>query len=346
MTIRFFSLLVLIMVLSISSSYAENMDYAAVYKKASGSVVFVAAFTEESKIQQGSGFIISKSGLVVTNSHVIYFDDDKKAASRIVLYLKPEKITGRQSDDLTRRYDAKLVEYNKNLDLALLKIIDPPANLPVLKWADPAGTVVGISTAAIGHPVGGTRWSLTTGRISGKISDFNNIKGRQMIQMENSLNPGNSGGPLINAEGQVIGVNTATMREGPNGFVIEGINFAISGKTAMNWLNKRGTAAKPETRNKKLAPKVIVEEKKRSFNAEKAKKVEKKIESKVEKKVEKKVEEKPVKQAQKESKKDKNKDKIEPGKVFTPNDIEKMMDKMVDDMEEEFKQHRRQYKRY
>lgn len=327
-----------ILTLLLSQALAGEMDYAAVYQKTSGSVVLVAAYADNGNSKQGSGFIISADGLVVTNSHVIYFDEAKKAALRIVIYLKPDKISGRAGDDLTLRYDARLLDYSNELDLALLKISDPPKNLKVLDFADPEKTVVGLATAAIGHPVGGTRWSLTTGRISGNISDFNNVAGRNMIQMENSLNPGNSGGPLINAEGRVIGVNTATMRKGPDGFVLEGINFAISGDTAMNWLEKEKVQINPVKRNNKQDQPVMVKEKKAFSSSEKM------GDNLLDRqRPEKKPVKNPVKKLRKQDNKKEKKPEVKPGKVFTPNDIEKMMDKMVDDMEEEFKQHKKKY---
>jgi serine protease Do len=281
---------------------AEDMNYALVYEQAAPSVVFVASFIDESTGKQGSGFVITPDGYILTNRHVIWDDAQKKPAARILVFLRPEKITGRSADDLVHRMDAKLIASDDTLDLALLKI-DTGKTLKTLVFSPQDAVKIGLATAAIGHPVGGVRWSLTTGRISGQAEDHAGIVGRRMIQMETPLNPGNSGGPLLNAAGQVLGVNTATLREGPGGVVVEGINFAISGDAARTWVE---SVMPPAVRQK---PKVA-----KSSEPLKPKQGQKVA-------------------APKET---------TPGTVYEPDDMQKMVEQMANDIEAEFEQRRKQ----
>lgn len=235
-------MMLLSLLLSLPAAAGE-MDYAAVYAAASPSVVYIASFIDESAGKQGSGFFVSND-LVLTNRHVIWDDQQKKAAGRILVFIKPAKVSGRSQDDLVHRYDATLVDQDETLDLALLKIGKLDKEVTPLSFAPQETVKVGIPAAAIGHPAGGTRWSLTTGRISGNMADFDGVAGRNMIQMETALNPGNSGGPLLDAKGQVIGVNTAVQRNTPGGIVLEGLNFALTGEAALSWLKGKLPAPK------------------------------------------------------------------------------------------------------
>jgi len=97
---------------------------------------------------------------------------------------------------------------------------------------------VGDTVAAIGHPEGGGLWTLTTGTVSA----LRKMGRRDIVQSQASLNPGNSGGPLLNANGQVVGVNSFVSRSGSSSVTLEGLNFAIRSNVARTWLNSKGVA--------------------------------------------------------------------------------------------------------
>jgi serine protease Do len=171
-----------------------------VYQKASPAVVSVY-----SSNGVGSGTIISKDGLVLTNAHVV---QGSRQTVTVVL-----------SDGTRLRGD--IVAYAGNgLDLAAIKIAGQD-NLPAIAIA-PAGSVqVGQRAFAIGNPFGQFQGTFTTGIVS-RID-----RQRGLIQTDAAINPGNSGGPLLNSQGELIGVNTAIFTSGQEGGNI-GIGFAIS----------------------------------------------------------------------------------------------------------------------
>jgi serine protease Do len=158
----------------------------------------------------GSGFLIDAGGYVVTNNHVI------DGADEIVVTLND----GRQ-------YDATLAGHDPKTDLALLKIAaDEP--LPYVRFADSDHSRVGDWVLAIGNPfgLGGTA---TAGIISARGRDIQSGPYDDYLQIDAPINSGNSGGPVFNARGEVIGINTAIFS--PNGGNI-GIGFAIPANQA------------------------------------------------------------------------------------------------------------------
>lgn len=150
----------------------------------------------------GSGFIIGKDGFIVTNNHVI------ENADKIEVILKDEK-----------EFDAEIVGRDPNTDLALIKI-KATDNLPVLTFGNSDTLAVGQWVVAIGNPFG-LEHTVTAGIVSAKGRVIGSGPYDDFIQTDASINPGNSGGPLLNMEGEVVGINTAIVAGG------QGIGFAI-----------------------------------------------------------------------------------------------------------------------
>lgn len=171
-----------------------------VYQRASPAVVSINVGNGV-----GSGSIISPDGLVLTNAHVV-----ENASSTVTVALADG-----------RRLTADVVAFGNNgLDLAVLKIRGQN-NLPTIRFASPGSVRVGQRAFAIGNPFGRFAGTFTVGIVS-RIDPQ-----RGLIQTDAAINPGNSGGPLLNSQGELIGVNTAIFTSGRNPGNI-GIGFAIS----------------------------------------------------------------------------------------------------------------------
>ena len=170
----------------------------------------------------GSGFIIDPSGLIVTNAHVI---------------ANADQITVTLSDDTVLQ--AQVVGRDSVTDLALLKIETKTA-LPAASWGDSAKTKVGDWVLAIGNPfgLGGT---VTAGIISATARDIHSGPYDDYLQTDASINRGNSGGPMFNLQGEVIGINTAIYS--PSGGSI-GIGFAIPTALAQPIIDQLKTTGK------------------------------------------------------------------------------------------------------
>ena len=150
----------------------------------------------------GSGFIIDKAGFVVTNNHVI------EGADQIKVKLDDES-----------EFDAQVIGRDPSTDIALLKL-KTTNDLPIAKLGSSGDLKVGQWVVAIGSPFGLER-TVTAGIVSAKGRVIGSGPYDDFIQTDASINPGNSGGPLINMQGEVVGINTAIVASG------QGIGFAI-----------------------------------------------------------------------------------------------------------------------
>src|SRR6185369_8488082 len=200
----------------------------AAVESAKNAVVKIDAFkTEKNKMVpagSGSGFIFSSDGYIFTNAHVI------QQAEKIKVAL----IDGRETEGVVIGKDA-------DSDLAVLKIYEH--NLSVSKLGESNDLKIGQLVIAIGNPFG-YQHTVTAGVVSALGRTLRSTTGRMIdniIQTDAALNPGNSGGPLINSDAEVIGVNTATIRQA------QGLCFSISinsAKDIANMLIREGRVRK------------------------------------------------------------------------------------------------------
>lgn len=209
----------------------ENVENA-VAKKAIPSVVGITTVTQSNDIFNlnkyvqgvGSGVIVSSDGYILTNSHVV---GNGNAKEMNVIFSNGEKTSG------------KLIWQDESLDLAVIKV--EKTGLPVMDIGDSDKVSVGDKAIAIGNPLGlDLQSTLTSGYISGLNRTINMENGASMdglIQTDAAINGGNSGGALLNAKGELIGINTAKASGG------EGIGFAIPiniAKTIVNEIKEKG----------------------------------------------------------------------------------------------------------
>jgi len=171
---------------------------------------------EKAKIGGGSGFIVSPDGYVLTCNHVV---DDPDASYTVIV-------------DPDHKYECAVLAKDPLIDIAVLKINS--SNLQSLPMGDSLNIELGENVLAVGNPLGEFEDTLSAGIISGlsrKITAWGGAQMKQtslrgLIQTDAAINPGNSGGPLVNMQGQAIGINTAMVMNAQNlGFAIP-INYA------------------------------------------------------------------------------------------------------------------------
>ena len=205
-----------------TAAEGEALTAQEVYAAVNPSVVMVAVAIDEEKASIGTGVILTEDGYVVTNAHVI--------AGGLSAWV---------ALDTGEVLDAELVGFDSTEDLARLKLVDGQG-LPAARLGDSDACVVGDQVYAIGNPLGvELRGTLTNGLISA-IDRQVTMEGRvmTMLQTTAALNNGNSGGPLINDRGQVIGINTMKMSGGKTATAtVEGLGFAVPTRRVVAVIN-------------------------------------------------------------------------------------------------------------
>lgn len=183
------------------------------------------------QIGAGSGFFVSSDGLILTNKHVV---SDNQASYTVL------------TND-RKKYEAKVLAQDPVNDLAILKV--DITNAPTLELSDSSTIQIGQRAIAIGNSLGQYQNTVTTGVVSGigrsitagdSEGESEQLEG--VIQTDAAINPGNSGGPLLNAAGQVVGINTAVDREG------QLVGFAIPSsdvKKALDSFKRSGKITRP-----------------------------------------------------------------------------------------------------
>ncbi len=225
------------LLLLVLPNFVSGFPAVEVYEKNSKAVVLILASNDNSGHGMvGSGSIIAP-GTVLTNAHVIYDKDSSRLWTNIRVYLKPDIVTGKFSTDLVKRHKADVIAYDTELDLAVLKVGGLPSDTGMIEIGNSEEVKIGEEVVAIGHPEQGGLWTLTYGRISGQIRNQSDIPGKHVFQTDTSLNRGNSGGPLLDRRGYMIGINSAAARVGNDNMPINGINFAIKSSVVKKWLD-------------------------------------------------------------------------------------------------------------
>ncbi|MCA9520928.1 MAG: trypsin-like peptidase domain-containing protein [Myxococcales bacterium] len=187
---------------------AQALTKIEVYKKCAPAVVLIVQEMAPGRVRFGSGSIINARGQIITNHHVV----TGGGLLKVFLY---DKFRDKLEDNLQtfmannkdKALTARLVRSDAYRDLALVQIVKAPRNLPTIPIGDSSKVQPGQDIVVIGNPRGLT-WTLTSGSVSAVR--------KNSIQVEAAINPGNSGGPLLNMNGEMIGVNTFIRRNSNN----------------------------------------------------------------------------------------------------------------------------------
>jgi S1-C subfamily serine protease len=204
-----------------------------VYNAASPGVVFIFAGDVQgndlTNVSLGSGVIIGSAGYVLTNWHVV---GDHRYAGVVLKPSTPAEISK------PRTYVGEIVSENSVVDLALIKLQNPPSNLRVIPLGDMSDVQIAETINIIGHPAGGVPWSYSTGVISqiSKDREWSYEDGSKheadVLQMQTAINPGNSGGPVLDDSGRLLGL-VAMSREGA-----QNLDFAIAINVIRNFTSR------------------------------------------------------------------------------------------------------------
>ena len=202
----------------------------AVFRKVSPSVVMVlTANFKDDKVTDsglGTGVIVDPAGYVLTNWHVIHGFDSG------IVFLKPTYGT---DPDKNNAYGIKLIAESEQADLALLKMVKPPAGLIAVKLGDISSVQVAEDIHIIGHPHG-QLWSYSSGVVSQVRDNYDweyadgSKHSAKVLQMQTAINPGNSGGPVLDNNATMLGL-VAMSEEGQN------LNYAVAIDSIKNFVN-------------------------------------------------------------------------------------------------------------
>ena len=207
----------------ISSKRFRNIG-TSLYKNVSPSVVLISG-----KQGIGSGTYIDKKGLILTNWHVI------KGQEVVKVLFKPETFKPISS---VENYVADVINFDKNSDLALLKLRSNPSNISEIKFASLNDIDVAMEVHAIGHPKGNF-WTYTKGVISQIRPNYKWKTSKSfshnadILQTQTPINPGNSGGPLLNNNMEIVGINTFIDQQA------SGLNYAVATSTIKKFLDTK-----------------------------------------------------------------------------------------------------------
>jgi S1-C subfamily serine protease len=198
---------------TVSDVTHPNDIFTTVYNQASPSVVAINVVTDQGG-GTGSGFVIDTDGHIITNAHVV------DSATEIVVNFLDGTIIR-----------AKLIGADLASDVAVIQVDRPADQLSPISFGDSDALVIGQTVLAIGSPFG-QRWTLTSGIVSAldrTIQGLTQYSVGGVIQTDTSINPGNSGGPLINLNGEVVGINSQIISQSRTS---SGVGFAIPANLA------------------------------------------------------------------------------------------------------------------
>ena len=216
---------------------AISFEPRAIYQRASRGVVLVMCGSPDGTGGLGTGSVVDTARRrVLTNAHVVIRDSSRKPWPIVKTYFKPARMTGDPKRDLVEPVDAKVLAWDPGLDLALLEVAKLPEGTPAIPLGHPDSVSIGDRVAAIGHPEQGGLWTLTTGVVSTLQANLGGVEGKDAFQTDASINRGNSGGPLLDAAGRMVGVNTSMSRKAADGLAITSVNFAVKSDVARRWL--------------------------------------------------------------------------------------------------------------
>jgi len=220
-----------------------------VYKNNAGAVVYIG---NEKENGMGTGTIINKNGEIITNWHVV------GNAKKVHIWLLPKNIENISNEgDLWKQpnFIATIINRNKRKDLALLKVEGLPKNIKIIKFGKTKNVPVGSTVYAIGHPKG-EAWTFSSGMVTQIRPNYkwtyeNSSHNADIIQHEVPTNPGNSGGPLLDERGLMVGVNSFMRMNS------DLINFSVSIEEVLKFLKEEIKEDKPDYIKKKKKPSYI-----------------------------------------------------------------------------------------
>ena len=206
-----------------------------IFEDSAPAVVFIETVSPPG---HGTGALISNDGLIFTNAHVV--GDSKK----VNIYFKPKNANKYSREDY---HTGVVVNINKTVDLALIKLTRNPVGIKPLNLANPSSIKVGQDVHAIGHPGNFAQWTYTRGYIGQILNNHEwlidgvNFKAKTIIQSQTPIMGGNSGGPLLNDDGLIIGVNT---------YVADYVaaNYSVSVKDLKLFLDEKYTIPEAPTK--------------------------------------------------------------------------------------------------